>query len=46
MTLEALSAVTPLTLRRGSFRPPDKLVALPQAGIVMQSRGSVNAHSR
>jgi hypothetical protein len=28
MKLEALSAVTPLTLKRGSFRPPDKLVAL------------------
>lgn len=28
MKLEALSAVTPFTLRRGSFRPPDKLVAL------------------
>ena len=29
--LEALTAVTPLTLRRGRFRPPDKLLAMLKA---------------
>jgi integrase/recombinase XerD len=29
--LEALTAITPLTLRRGRFRPPDKLLAMLKA---------------
>lgn len=47
--LEALGSVTPPTLRRGHFRPPDKLLAmLKQARINAESRtggASIAAHS-
>jgi integrase/recombinase XerD len=35
--LEAIEAVTPLGLRRGRFRPPDRLIALLRSGEIMRS---------
>ena len=39
--LEAIEAVVPPSLRKGKFRPPDKLLALPEGQILMESRKGV-----
>ena len=36
--LEAIEAIVPPHLRKGSFRPPDKLIALLRDNAVMESK--------
>ena len=36
--LEAIEAVVPPSLRKGKFRPPDKLLALAEGQVLMESR--------
>ena len=39
--LEAIEAVVPPSLRKGKFRPPDKLLALAEGQVLMESRKGV-----
>ena len=39
--LEAIEAVVPPSLRKGKFRPPDKLLALLEGQALMESRKGV-----
>ncbi len=42
--LEAIEAIVPPHLRKGSFRPPDKLIALLRDSAVMESRTGQEQH--
>jgi len=42
--LEAIEAIVPPHLRKGSFRPPDKLIALLRDTAVMESRTGHEQH--
>jgi integrase/recombinase XerD len=42
--LEAIEAIVPPHLRKGSFRPPDKLIALLRDNAVMESKTVLKQH--